>query len=241
MASPYTEAADAVADVPTDFTYQTEHADSPQKLQNAIWSYTNSGLWSVSDLEGEVGLPYRSANDPRVPYTDTEDTGLDLITPQFNLDKYPGASAPVPVADGIEARLIEAEAQLQASTRSGMTAILNDLRQTAISPALPNLSTPREPGRGHRPAFLGARILALCDRPPAGRHAAADPGLRQGFGERIPDGGIPQERNVRPRREPADPDRGAEQLELARVHRPERLGLSRPPDSSARDRSRSST
>ncbi|MFL5495669.1 MAG: RagB/SusD family nutrient uptake outer membrane protein, partial [Gemmatimonadales bacterium] len=138
----YTEAADAVAAVPTDFAYLTEHADSPLKLQNAIWSYTNSGLWSVSDLEGEVGLPYRSANDPRVPYTDTGDVGLDLITAQFNLDKYPGASAPVPVADGIEARLIEAEAQLQASNRSGMTAILNDLRQTAISPALPNLSTP---------------------------------------------------------------------------------------------------
>ena len=138
----YTDAADAVVDVPTDFAYDTEHADSPLKLQNAIWSYTNSGLWSVSDLEGEVGLPYRSANDPRVPYTDTEDTGLDLITPQFNLDKYPGASAPVPVADGIEARLIEAEAQLQAGNRSGMTAILNDLRHTAISPALPNLSTP---------------------------------------------------------------------------------------------------
>jgi hypothetical protein len=138
----YTEAADAVATVPTDFVYQTEHADSPLKLQNAIWSYTNSGLWSVSDLEGEVGLPYRSENDPRVPYTDTEDVGLDLITAQFNLDKYPGASAPVPVADGIEARLIEAEAQLQASNRAGMTAILNDLRQTAISPALPNLSTP---------------------------------------------------------------------------------------------------
>ncbi|MFL5495120.1 MAG: hypothetical protein ACJ8DC_12120, partial [Gemmatimonadales bacterium] len=43
----FTEAADAVADVPTDFAYLTEHADSPLKLQNAIWSYTNSGLWSV--------------------------------------------------------------------------------------------------------------------------------------------------------------------------------------------------
>jgi hypothetical protein len=46
------------------------------------------------------------------------------------------------VADGIEARLIEAEAQLQAGNRSGMTTILNDLRRNAISPSLPNLSTP---------------------------------------------------------------------------------------------------
>jgi hypothetical protein len=55
------------------------------------------------------------------------ETGLDLITPQFTLLKYE-SSSPVPVADGVEARLIEAEALLQASNRSGMTAILNDLR-----------------------------------------------------------------------------------------------------------------
>jgi hypothetical protein len=138
----YAEAASAASAVPTEFQYVTEHADSPIKLQNAIWSYTNSGLWSVSDLEGEVGLPFRTADDPRVPYTDTEDFGLDLITPQFNLDKYPDASASVPVADGIEARLIEAEAQLQAPDYAGMTATLNDLRQTAIVPALPNLAVP---------------------------------------------------------------------------------------------------
>jgi hypothetical protein len=138
----FAEAASAASAVPTDFQYVTEHADSPLKLQNAIWSYTNSGLWSVSDLEGEVGLPFRSADDPRVPYTDTGDVGLDLITDQFNLDKYPDASAPVPVADGIEARLIEAEAQLQAPNYAGMTATLNDLRQTAIDPALPNLAVP---------------------------------------------------------------------------------------------------
>jgi tetratricopeptide (TPR) repeat protein len=138
----YDEAASAASAVPTEFQYVTEHADSPLKLQNAIWSYTNSGLWSVSDMEGDVGLPFRTANDPRVPYTDTGDVGLDLITDQFNLDKYPDASAPVPVADGIEARLIEAEAQLQASDYAGMRTTLNDLRQTAIDPALPALALP---------------------------------------------------------------------------------------------------
>lgn len=138
----FAEAADAVVDVPTDYQYVTEHAISPLRLQNAIWSYTNQFLWSVSDSEGVVGLPYRTAEDPRVPFTDFEDTGLDLITPQFSLDKYPDASAPVPVADGIEARLIEAEAQLQANNRSGMTATLNDLRQSFPDFGLDNMSVP---------------------------------------------------------------------------------------------------
>ena len=138
----FAEAATVAADVPTDFLYVTEHSESPLRLQNAIFTYGQAGLWSLSDQEGGVGLPYRSANDPRVPYTDTEDTGLDLITPQFNLDKYPDATSPVPVADGIEARLIEAEAQLQANNLSGMRTTLNDLRQNAITPAMPNLPTP---------------------------------------------------------------------------------------------------
>jgi hypothetical protein len=145
----YTDAADAAAQVPTDFRYDTEHADSPTRLQNAIWSYTNSGLWSVADAEGGNGLPFISALDPRVPVDSLDDDGdgfadpgLNGQTPQYNLLKYPDATAPVPVADGIEARLIEAEVQLQAGNRGGMTAILNNLRQTAIDPALPNLATP---------------------------------------------------------------------------------------------------
>jgi len=135
--------------VPTDFKYETEHADSPQRLQNAIWAYTNGGLWSVSDVEGGNGLPYISALDPRVQVDSVDadgdgfaDPGLDLITPQYSLLKYPAATSPIPVADGIEARLIEAEAQLQANNFSGMNATLNNLRQTAISPALPNLPNP---------------------------------------------------------------------------------------------------
>lgn len=126
----FTEAAAAVVDVPTEFQYVTEHADSPLRLQNAIYSFSVGWLWSVSDLEGDVGLPYRTAEDPRVPFLDEESAGLDNTTPQFTLLKYPDASASVVVADGIEARLIEAEALLQASNLGGMTAILNVLRAT---------------------------------------------------------------------------------------------------------------
>jgi hypothetical protein len=124
----FTEAAAAVVDVPTEFQYVTEHADSPLRLQNAIYSFSVGWLWSVADQEGDVGLPYRTAEDPRVPFFDEESAGLDNTTPQFTLLKYPDPSASVVVADGIEARLIEAEALLQGSNLPGMTAILNDLR-----------------------------------------------------------------------------------------------------------------
>ncbi len=135
----FDEAAAAVVDVPTEFQYITEHAESPLRLQNAIWSYSVGWLWSVSDAEGGVGLPFLTAEDPRVPFQDEEDVGLEGSTPQFTLLKYGDASASVVVADGIEARLIEAEALLQTANRSGMTAILNDLRDLQ---GLDNLSTP---------------------------------------------------------------------------------------------------
>jgi hypothetical protein len=135
-------AAAAVADVPTEFQYVTEHAESPQRLQNAIWSYSSGFLWSVSDAEGGVGLPYLSAEDPRVPFIDEEDVGLDGSTSQFTLTKYPNPGASVVVADGIEARLIEAEALLHpAGGFAGVTAALNALRQGIGLPDLPNATT----------------------------------------------------------------------------------------------------
>jgi len=140
------QAAAAVAGVvPTDFQYVTEHAESPQRVRNAIYQYGADFLWSVSDLEGDVGLPYRTAADPRVLFEDTGDVGLDGTTPQFTLLKYADASASVVVADGIEARLIEAEAQLRNDDLSGMTATLNALRQGAPDLGLADLSDPGSP------------------------------------------------------------------------------------------------
>jgi starch-binding outer membrane protein, SusD/RagB family len=124
----YTGAAAAVAAVPTDFVYASEHSAAPARLQNAIYNYGTGFLWSLSDQEGGAGLPYRTADDPRVPFEDPEDVGLDGSTPQFTLLKYGSNAADVPVADGIEARLIEAEAALQAQDLGGMTDILNALR-----------------------------------------------------------------------------------------------------------------
>lgn len=138
----FTGAAASVAGVPTDFQYVTEHAESPPRLQNAVFTYSTGFLWSVSDQEGGVGLPYQTAAYPRVPFVDEEDVGLDGSTPQFTLTKYPTASDPIPVADGIEARLIEAEVQLQALDRPGMTATLNALRQAFPDLGLPDLVEP---------------------------------------------------------------------------------------------------
>src|SRR6266516_1667586 len=108
-------AATVVAPVPTDFAYQIEHSRNTQREQNGVWVFNAlSARWSVSDQEGTNGLPFLTANDPRVPYEDTSDAGFDGATPLVILTKYTFYNSPTNLADGVEARLIEAEAALQA-------------------------------------------------------------------------------------------------------------------------------
>lgn len=132
----FAAAAAEVATVPTDFEYATEHAVTPIVLQNAIFANSDGGLYSMPDQEGGNGIAWLTANDSRVPYFDTGDVGLDGSTPQVNQLKYPNVSASVPVANGTEARLIEAEAQLQAGDTAAMLITLNNLRALASIPAL---------------------------------------------------------------------------------------------------------
>ncbi|MEO8294784.1 MAG: RagB/SusD family nutrient uptake outer membrane protein [Gemmatimonadota bacterium] len=137
----FAAAAAEVASVPTDFEYDTEHATTPIALNNAIFANSDGGLYSIPDAEGGSGIAWLSIDDPRVPFFDTEDVGLDGSTPQVNQLKYSDFSAPVPVANGTEARLIEAEAQLQAGDTASMLTILNTLRTDAGLSALTGPST----------------------------------------------------------------------------------------------------
>jgi starch-binding outer membrane protein, SusD/RagB family len=134
----YAAAAAAVQSVPTDFEYLLEHAPAPLRLRNSIYLLTNGGQWSIADGEGGNGLSFLNG-DPRVPFIDEQAPGLDNSTPQFSLIKFPDVSASVPLASGIEARLIEAEAAFHAGAFGPMMTFLNDLRDLI---SLPNLADP---------------------------------------------------------------------------------------------------
>ena len=134
----YAQAAAAVTTVPTSFVYSIEASSNSTRQNNGIWNYTvNFPGFSVPEQEGGAGLPFQSANDPRVPYFDTGDVGFDGETPYVQQEKYPEKETETPLASGVEARLIEAEAGLQ-SSGAGMQQ-LNALRQLA---GLPTLADP---------------------------------------------------------------------------------------------------
>ena len=127
----FAQAAGAVTTVPTSFTYEIENSTNSARQNNGIWNYTvNFFGFSVPNREGINGIAWRTANDPRVPWFDTGDVGFDGETDYFQQEKYPVKEANTVLASGIEARLIEAEAALQAGNSGLMMQILNGLRSS---------------------------------------------------------------------------------------------------------------
>lgn len=140
----FAEAATAVASVPTDFAYVVEHTQATTRQTNGVYFLsTIDRQYSVPEREGINGQPFRSANDPRVPWTRTEgEVGQDGTTQFFQQLKYPDAGSSVPVATGTQARLIEAEAQLRADNLGVQWILtLNALRSRAGLPPLINPPT----------------------------------------------------------------------------------------------------
>jgi hypothetical protein len=133
----FTEAATAVASVPTAF--QLLATFSLTSGSNQIWSLnTSAKRWTVGDSFDVAGIiknaiPFASAKDPRIPVTGTTigtspaGRGFDNAT-NFVFTTLWARTDPTPIWSGIDARLIEAEAKLNANDFAGMMTILNALR-----------------------------------------------------------------------------------------------------------------
>ena len=130
----YADAAAAVAGVPADFKFDLQHSDNSTRQNNGVWALSiNGGRWGVSEREGGNGLSFRTNADVRVasrPRSINNGNGFDG-GPMFEALKYPARTTSVTLADGVEAELIKAEAQLQAGNASGFLATLNALRSNA--------------------------------------------------------------------------------------------------------------
>jgi len=144
----YAQAARAVAEVPDGFRYELFYLGegSGQAPNFAALNFNGSTPWNytVADREGLTGLDYRTSGDPRTASTAiaTNQYGRTLYHP----DKYAtDGSSSIVLADWVEARLIEAEAALQAGDVTTWLGKLNHLRETAISPALPDTTDPGTP------------------------------------------------------------------------------------------------
>lgn len=131
------DAAAAVADVPTNYQYLMRHSIATGQ-NNGYWSLNNnSRRYSVSDGEGQNGLDFATAGDPRVPVCRGGQPGCitqairdDLSQPIYVQQLWSGREANVALLRGVDARMIEAEAQLKANNFPGALATLNAARTT---------------------------------------------------------------------------------------------------------------
>lgn len=140
----FSGAAAAVSSVPTDFVFFIYHTATVTADNNPIFNLMSNGRYSVANGQGGTdvtdpdgtggnGLNFRSANDPRVPWAQDPGGGFDQTIPEYVLLRYPLQGSNVVLADGIEARLIEAEAALKNGDTSTWLSILNDLRANVSS------------------------------------------------------------------------------------------------------------
>lgn len=143
----YAQAAQAVAAVPDGFQYQLAIQWSPNGSNLNLLNQSST----VSDREGHNGLPFIASGDPRttvVASGTTDQFGNPLPAPLTFPTKYSsGGYSQFTVADWIEARLIQAEAALQAHDTTTWLALLDHLRETAMVPGQTTvLSDTTDPG-----------------------------------------------------------------------------------------------
>lgn len=121
-------AAAAVASVADNYVFNVEHSDNSGRQYNPMYSLAASnGRYSVADKEGGNGLAFRTSLDPRIPWA-SAGLGFDKSTPLYTDLRYPVYGSPMPLATGVEARLIEAEAALKTGDATTWLAKLNGLR-----------------------------------------------------------------------------------------------------------------
>ncbi|HEX8212421.1 MAG TPA: hypothetical protein VF584_19755 [Longimicrobium sp.] len=135
------DAAAAVAGVPTNFRYRMFHAQARESNRNVIVTRNNvNRRYSVGNREGGNGLNFATAGDPRVPVCVGGDPACraigvtnnrrdDLLQPFHVQMIWTREDSAVTIVGGIEARMIEAEAQLRAGSTAYLTT-LNAARAT---------------------------------------------------------------------------------------------------------------
>jgi starch-binding outer membrane protein, SusD/RagB family len=134
----FQDAANAVVAVPTGYLYELQYSTNTERQNNGVWALTHDRRgYGVAHQEGGNGLPFRQGNsqqrasqDPRVPYTRTNQRATDSPFAFFRQLKYPERGSSMPLASGIEARLIEAEAALRRNDLATFVAKHNELRAT---------------------------------------------------------------------------------------------------------------
>jgi len=137
----YSAAAALLAPVTTDFVYNALFSATTIVNDVYDWMFATPNF-GPSDKEGGNGLDYVSSGDPRIKVDATKTRPGQDGTPIWVQQMYTTGNAPVALATGIEARLIEAEALLATGDATGWLGKLNDARASGLGGTLAPLADP---------------------------------------------------------------------------------------------------
>lgn len=133
----YTGADSAAALVPTAFNYQISF--SPNDYQGSYLAVSYCTSFGAANRKGGNGIDYVQSNDPRLAIDSTQIESCDAgygyggpTTLPFTY-RFGSTVTAMPLATGVEARLIQAEAALQAHDAATWASDLNTLRTFAPS------------------------------------------------------------------------------------------------------------
>ncbi len=134
----FADAGAAVASVAPTFLYSTQLVSTGGGYRSLslylAWASFANQFFTVGDLKGGNGLNFVSAHDPRLVTLLNGTTYIGL--PAYYPAKFPQNAVTndsIPLADGVEAQLITAEAELAAQNTPAWLATLNQLRANFVT------------------------------------------------------------------------------------------------------------
>jgi hypothetical protein len=147
--------------LPTTYRFTAQH--SSVTTTDQVWALNNNArrYTMTGGPEGGVGIDFFTPNDPRVPRRQTNISIFDSSVPlNVIIQGLYGQFDAIPIATGIEARLIEAEANLQpGGVRADWLTAINTLRTTTT--LYPAIGTGL--GTGQQAVTRGGNLTVLAD------------------------------------------------------------------------------
>jgi hypothetical protein len=138
LAASAASAAGLVAAIPTTYKFNVVFGTNTTGVGNAIYDWaTSTKNFSAVDKEGGNGLDYISSADPRIKVDPTKVTAGQDGTRTAALNQYPTLDAPVTVASGIEARMIQAEAELANGNPNWINTVNTARTTIGLTPLVP--------------------------------------------------------------------------------------------------------
>lgn len=137
-------AATDAQSVPIGFVKQATYSTESPRRENLVWVHGQRSRTYTVD-PAYRGLTFGGVADKRVDVVRGPGSAADGVTPLWIANRYGSASAPIPIATGVEARLIVAEAA------GGQTAvgIINELHDRVGLP----------PFQSNDPAAIRAQLV----------------------------------------------------------------------------------